>query len=571
VGISSSIRRSARHSGRSLRSVGSALLVAALATAPALAAPRGPQFTVSIDLAQRREPLTGRIFIFVTRRADPEPRLQYGGLADSVPLFGRDVEMLPAGGTAVIDAETPGYPLAAPRDLPPGDYTVQALANVYTRFPRADGNTIWAHNDRGEGQNFTLAPGNLISVPVRVHIDPAHAQRFALKLVKTIPALAPVADTAFVKHVRIQSALLSKFWGVPMYLGATVLLPKDYDAQSDRRYPAVYVQGHYSLDPPFHFNPAAQPETPAERAARLETTNAESPYDFTQAWMHGDTPPMVAISFEHPTPYYDDSYAVNSANNGPYGDALMTELIPHLEARFHLSSDGRARFLIGGSTGGWEALALQIFHPDAFNGAWALYPDPVDFHRLQIGDMYVDTSAFSTQRSAWIESEIPAQRTRDGNTVATMREESQLEFVLGSHGRSAEQFNAWDAAYGPVLQDGYPGEMWDKRTGTIDRDVITYMREHDFDLRDYLERNWPRIGPSLIGKLHVDVGDDDDYFLNLACYRLQLFLDATTNPAAKAVFSYGRPMKPHGWQAKSNVDYLRDMAARIGRTAAATP
>jgi hypothetical protein len=569
VGFVSSIRRSARRSERSFRRAASALLVAALVPgAPAHAAERGPQFAVSIDAAQRQEPLTGRIFVFVTRRADPEPRLQYGGLADSIPFFGRDVEMLAPGSAAVIDAATPGYPLATPRDLPAGEYVVQALANVYTRFPRADGKTIWAHNDQGEGQNFTLAPGNLISLPERVHIDPRRPQRFALKLVKAIPALAPAADTAFVKHVRIQSALLSKFWGVPMYLGAIVLLPDGYDAQSDRRYPAVYVQGHYSLDPPFGFDPAAQPETRAERDARLDTTNAESPYEFTQAWVHGDAPPMVAISFEHPTPYYDDSYAVNSANNGPYGDALITELIPHLEARFHLRSDGRARFLIGSSTGGWEALALQIFHPGAFNGAWALSPDPVDFHRFQIGDMYADTSAFSTRRSAWIESEIPAQRTRDGNTVATMREESRLEFVLGSHGRSAEQFNAWDAAYGPVLRDGYPGEMWDKRTGAIDRDVITYMREHDFDLRDYLERNWPRIGASLAGKLHVDVGDDDAYFLNLACYRLQSFLDATANPAAKAVFKYGRPMKPHGWQAKSNVGYLRDMALRLDRSAA---
>jgi hypothetical protein len=534
----------------------------------AVSAPPGPQFSISVDPALRRESLTGRMFVFVSRRPTPEPRLQYTGPADTIPLFGGDVTALRAGSSTLIDAATPGYPLATPRDLPPGDYTIQALANVYTRFPRADGNTIWAHNDRGEGQQFAIAPGNLISTPQHVRIDPAHAQTFALKLVRAIPALPTPPDTPFVKRVRIQSTLLSKFWGVPIYLGAVVLLPKDYNAQSDRRYPAVYVQGHYSLDAPFGFDPQAQPESHAEHDARLEGTNRESPYEFTQAWMHGDTPPLVAITFQHPTPYYDDSYAINSANNGPYGDALMTELIPHLEAEFHLTADGHSRFLIGGSTGGWEALALQIYHPDAFNGAWGLYPDPVDFHRFQIGDMYTDPSAFSTQRTAWISSEIPAQRTRDGNTVETMRGESRLEFVLGSHGRSTEQFNAWDAAFGPVLQDGYPGEMWDKRTGQIDRDVINYMRDHGFDLRDYLERNWSRIGPSLVGKLHVDVGDDDDYFLNLACYRLQSFLDATSTPAAKAVFAYGRPMKPHGWQAKPTVDYLRDMAARVDREAA---
>jgi hypothetical protein len=143
-----------------------------------------------------------------------------------------------------------------------------------------------------------------------------------------------------------------------------------------------------------------------------------------------------------------------------------------------------------------------------------------------------------------------------------MREESRLEAVLGTHGRSGEQFNAWDAAYGPAGADGYPREMWDKRTGIIDHAVIAAMRARGFDLTAYLQRNWARIGPALTGKLHVDVGDDDDYFLNLAVYRLQAFLASTTRPAARAVFRYGRPMKPHGWQAAPTIEYLREMARR---------
>ena len=575
MGIASTIRRSTRRFEQSLRSAlivavaGSSFLGGAApaeAGAPivrpvAVPPPHGPQFVISVDSRLRREPLTGRMFVFVSRVATPEPRLQYGGLANTVPIFGRDVDRLRAGGVAVIDAATPGYPVATPRNLPPGDYAIQALANVYTRFPRADGNAIWAHNDRGEGQQFAIAPGNLVSATQRVRIDPAQTQRFTLRLNRVIAASPAPADTTFVRHVRIRSRLLSAFWGVPIYLGAVVLLPKDYDPAGSRRYPAVYVQGHFSPNPAFGFDPVARPETTAERAARTSATNAESAYDFTQAWLHGDAPPMVAITFQHPTPYYDDSYAVNSANNGPYGDALMTELLPRIEAEFHLIRGGRGRFLTGISTGGWEALALQIYHPDAFNGAWAIAPDPVDFHRLQLTDLYADSSAFSTQRTAWISSEIPAQRSSDGNTVQTMREESRLEMVLGSRGRSGEQFNAWDAAYGPVLQDGYPGEMWDKGTGLIDRDVVDSMRDHGFDLRDYLQANWAKIGARLVGKLHVDVGDEDDYFLNLACYRLQAFLDQTS-PAARATFNFGRPQKPHGWQAKPTLDYLREMAAR---------
>jgi S-formylglutathione hydrolase FrmB len=539
-------------------------LLAVLASHASAQGAAGPRFSVTVPAGVRSEPLTGRIFLFVSRSASPEPRLQYGGLSETVPFFGHDVTALRAGAPTVLDASADGYPLPTIGDLPPGDYSVQALANVYTRFPRADGHIIWAHNDQGEGQQFNRSPGNLISDVVHVHIDGHRAQTFALTLSKVIPPLTPPADTAMVKHVRIQSALLTQFWGAPIYLGASVLLPKDYDTQSQRRYATVYEQGHFTNGPAFGFSPDAKPETPAQRERRLSRSNRESRYEFAQAWINGDIPPLVGVTFAHPTPYYDDSYAVNSANNGPYGDAIMTELIPYLEAHFRLIPEGRARFLIGGSTGGWEALALQIYHPDDFNGAWGLFPDPVDFHRFQVGNMYDDTSAFVTKRNDWITSEIPAQRTSDGNVFATMREESRLEFVLGSHGRSTEQFNAWDAAYGPVGADGYPGEMWDKHTGTINRSVISYMHDHGFDLEAYLEKSWSTIGPKLVGKLHLDVGDDDDFFLNLAVYRLQTFLDAQSAPAAHAVFNYGRPLKPHGYQAHTTIDYLREMAARAG-------
>lgn len=568
MAIVSRIPISTLPSAQSLRKGSLAFALATLAfcalTFGSARAASGTQFTIAVAPALRATPLTGRIFLFITRDARTEPRLQYGGLADATPFFGRDVEALPAGRPIAIDASTPGYPLASLRDLPAGDYEVQALANVYTRFARADGHVVWAHNDSGEGQQFTIAPGNLIGVPQRVHVDPQHPQTLALTLTRAIPPLAPVPDTPWVKHVRIESAMLSRFWGAPIFLGATVLLPKGYADDATRTYPTVYEQGHFSRRAPFDFDPVAPPETEAARVRREASTNRESTPAFTHAWMSGDAPPIVAVTFQHPTPYYDDSYAVNSANNGPYGDAIMHELIPYLEAHFRLIPNGHARFLIGGSTGGWEALALQIYHPEDFNGAWGLYPDPVDFRNFQIGDMYADVSAFTTQRNAWIASEIPAQRSRDGDTVATMREESRLEYVLGSHGRSGEQFNAWDAAYGPTTAAGYPAEMWDKHSGLIDRRVVNAMRAAGFDLRDYVARNWTAIGPTLVGKLHVDVGDADDYFLNLACYRLQTFLEATTAPAAHATFAYGRPMKPHGWQAKSNLAYLRDMVARTG-------
>jgi hypothetical protein len=268
-------------------------------------------------------------------------------------------------------------------------------------------------------------------------------------------------------------------------------------------------------------------------------------------------PRMIAITFQHPTPYYDDSYGVNSANDGPYGDAIIQELIPYLEQHFRIIAQPYARILIGGSTGGWEALALQIYHPDFFGGAWGLYPDPVDFRRYQLSNVYADTNAFVVARSAWLASEVPAERGPDGMPTITMRQESQLENALGTHGRSGEQLEAWDAVFDPVGPDGYPAPLWDKRTGHIDHAVAASMRDNGYDLRAYLETHWRTAGPALRGKLHVVVGDMDNYYLNLASYLLQDYLDSTTAPHYDGSFTYGRPLKPHGWQPWTDAAFVR--------------
>jgi hypothetical protein len=246
---------------------------------------------------------------------------------------------------------------------------------------------------------------------------------------------------------------------------------------------------------------------------------------------------------------------------------LLQELIPYLEERFRLIPQPYGRVLTGGSTGGWEALALQIHHPQFFNGAWALYPDPVDFRRNQMINIYQDENAFEAPNGEWGKLERPVSRNVDGQVTLTMREMGRLEAVLGSKGRSGQQMAAFDAAWGPIGVDGYPRPLWDRLTGKIDKEVAIYMRDNGFDLRYYLEKNWSRIGRDLTGKIHVYVGDMDNYYLNLAVYLLEDFLKAVSNPDAGATFEYGRPMKPHGWQPFTNAEMIRMMAARIYRTA----
>jgi len=548
-----------------IAAVGVAIAPAARMSAAAVP---GSKFEISYPASVDPGPITGRVFVIITRNGLVEPRFQAGSYGGSVPFFGLDVEALGSGRSAVIDRSVLGYPISSLGDLPAGDYYVQAVLNVYTRVHRKDGHTIWIHLDQWEGQGWNRSPGNLVSEVQKIRLDPAAGFDVKLSLTKKLPPIKIPEDTPWVKRVKIQSPMLSEFWGVPVYLGATVLLPKGCAENPDRKYPAVYIQGHFGLGSPFGFNdrPALQ-ESEDERRTRLGRSRRESGSEFSRAWMSDDFPRMIAVTFQHPTPYYDDSYAVNSANNGPYGDALTRELIPYLEEKFRVVSRPEGRVLTGGSTGGWEALALQVLHPEFFNGAWVLYPDPVDFRRYQMSDIYKDDNAFELPVGDWAKIVRPLSRDSAGQVTLTMREMCQLEAVLGSKGRSGQQIAAWDAAYGPVGADGYPRLLWDRTTGKIDKDVAAYMRDNGYDLGYYLRQNWSKIGRDLAGKIHVYVGDMDNYYLNLAVYLLEDFLKSTTDPPAEAVFEYGRPMKGHGWQPVSNADLIRMMADRIDKTA----
>jgi Putative esterase len=526
----------------------------------------GMRFEISFSSSVHSEAITGRVFVFLATDGSREPRFQAGGTGLDAPFFGEDVDQLKPGEMARIDDATLGYPLASLKDVPPGDYYVQALLNIYTEFHRADGHTIWAHMDQWEGQEFASSPGNLISPVQRVHVDSSGENVIHLELLSVLPPVEVPADTEWIKHLRIQSKLLTEFWGRPIYLGAVVLLPRDYGRHPETFYPVDYEQDHFSLAPPYHFQP--EPVSPVDerkvghRAWVINMRRGEG-YRLYQDWTSDNFPRMLMVTFLHPTPYFDDSYAVNSANDGPYGDAIMTELIPYIETHFRIIRQPYARVLSGGSTGGWESLALQAYHPEFFGGAWVYYPDPVDFHRWQLTDIYSDQNAFTPPGSRWLNPERPFLRTADGQVQVSARQQSQLEEVLGSHGRSGEQQDAWEAVYGPVGDDGYPVPVWNKTTGMIDHAVGEYMKAKGYDLTDYLRAHWKAIGPSLAGKLHFYCGDMDSFYLNLAVYRLEDFLKTTQNPYYGGSFDYGRPMKGHGIRPTSTGDMLRAMASEI--------
>src|SRR6516162_5926173 len=222
------------------------------------------KFAITFLESVHVEPITGRLFLIVTRNGGSEPRTQ---LFD-VPVFATDVSQLAPGASAIIDASAPGYPFKNFTEIPAGDYHVQVLLNVYTEFHRADGHTVWAHMDRWEGQDLAQSPGNLISEVQKIRLNPAACTEFKFELSKVIPPIIVPEDTGWVKRIKFESRLLSEFWGHPIYIGATILLPRDYDDNTEVLYPVIYLQGHFSLDAPFGFR--TEPDAPGKKSwARL--------------------------------------------------------------------------------------------------------------------------------------------------------------------------------------------------------------------------------------------------------------------------------------------------------------
>ncbi|MDH5405482.1 MAG: alpha/beta hydrolase-fold protein, partial [Candidatus Aminicenantes bacterium] len=320
-----------------------------------------------------------------------------------------------------------------------------------------------------------------------------------------------------------------------------------FEEHPQARYPLMIYHGHHHRT---FYTPVGFLETPPEPGLTgYDKTYQDMSYQFYQDWTGADFPRMIIVTIQHANPYYDDSYAVNSANVGPYGDAITYELIPYIEEKYRGIGEGWARVLYGGSTGGWEALAVQIFYPDQYNGTWAFCPDPIDFRAYQVVNIYEHENAYYMD-SQWKRTPRPGQRNYLGEISATIEETSHHELVLGTNGRSGGQWDIWQAVFGPVGEDGCPKPIWDKRTGKIDHSVSEYWREN-YDLHYILERDWAKLGPKLAGKLHIYVGDMDNFHLNNAVYLMEEFLEGTKNPYYDGVVEYGDRFE-HCWSGDHN-------------------
>lgn len=491
-------------------------------------------------------PLDGRIFVIISNDSSGEPKNNVD--IAGVPFWAKDVEDLKVGESFVIDdsdVEVASWPLQDFNELEKKSYYIQAFMNVYTTFERSDGHTVKMHLNSGAGQSMFKAPGNVYSQVENIYLDPDETGSIKLELSKVIQPDNPLKegevlqqgnfeDTEYVKYPKIKSEIVSKFWGQDMYIGANILLPRGYEDNPDAQYPVLYMLGHW----------------PGGRAPfRFKEGN-----DFYKFWTSEDAPKMIVVTIRDANPYYDTSYSVNSANVGPYGDAITEELIPYIDKNYRTIAKPWARALAGGSTGGWEVMAYKVFYPDMFGGAWSWCPDAIDFHHYQIVNIYEDESAYSMAASwgdthkavgEWgVSIERPDVVKTDGNISFTMRQENLHENALGPDNRSGGQWAIWEAVYSPVGSDGYPQNIWDPVTGEINPDVAEEWKK--YDLTHILKENWSELGPKINGELYISTGTMDTFYLDKAVYLLQEFLETAADPKPDVAIEYGLN-QPHCW------------------------
>ena len=521
----------------------------------------------------------GRLLLMISNNNNAEPRFQINDSHHTQIIFGIDVESWKSGETQIFDSNVYGYPIKSIGNLKEGEYYVQAFLHKYETFNLSTGYKVKLPKDQGEGQKWNISPKNLYSTPKKVKISKSGTVKLSLE--NEISPIEPIQDSKYIKHVKIKSEMLSKFWGRDMFLQANVLVPHNFDKNSKVKYPLMIFHGHFpNTFRGFRTEPPAAPKKDTIYNSRFGITGykyiqEKEAYDLYKNWISDDFPRFIAIEIQHQNPYYDDSYAVNSANLGPYGDAITYELIPHVENLFNGVGEGWGRFLYGGSTGGWEALAVQVFYPSEYNGCFAACPDPIDFRAFTVVNIYEDENAYY-HKSDYKKTLRAGMRDGKGIIKSHLIDMNHREMVLGSKGRSGDQWDIWQAVFSPAGDDGYPKPIWDKKTGKIDKYVAEYWKEN-YDLSYILERDWNKIGNDLIGKLHIYCGDMDNYYLNNAVVLTEEFLESTKNPYYEGEVDYGN-LAEHCWNGdhenpnhisrlRYNTMYLPKIKERLKKTA----
>ena len=484
-----------------MRRPAAALAALCLATAPGCGADAATVFHVTLGAGlgpALGAPAPGRLLVFAQPLAEAQADAKGAPLTEidagefhprAVAVAAQEVDGLSPGATVDLDADADAFPQAFSR-LKPGRYAVQAVL---------DRDHSYAYGGRG--------PGDVVSPVVTLDLPAGGALslgevKSAARDPRTLPADAPAeakaqyaAAAPDIHPLDVQSGALTKFWGRPVHMRGWVVTPPGYAQHPDQRYPTVYWTHGFGGTIDNIYRPAVL--THAAMAA-------------------GQTPPMIWVFLDEATPTGTHEFA-DSVNNGPWGLALTTELIPAVEHAYRMDGRASGRFLNGHSSGGWATLWMQTRYPKVFGGTWSTSPDPSDFHDFTGVDLYAPGA--NMYRRAGGEP-YPIMRDK-GHVEANLEDFARLEAVLGPYGG---QMSSFDWVFSPRGQGGRPQPMFDRATGAVDPQVVEYWRDH-YDIAHRLQTDWPALKPDLDGKIHLIVGTADTFYLDGAAHRLQAVLN----------------------------------------------
>lgn len=481
------------------------------------------QFTANVEIGEDMKASfqeEGRLYLFLSQNSYAEPRTQtWPSPTNKNYIFAKNITSFNPDEVLTIGNDdswisTGDWTLDA---VPAGEYYVQVL---------------W---DQDFNESRIDAPGNVYSETQKIDIN----QTTTINLVfNQSIAAREVTSHNLSRVVDMKSDLLSAWWDKPVYLKASILLPHNYDSQ--KAYPIRYNVAGYG-----------------GRYTRINyTLNNE---DFMTWWDSEEAPQIITVFLDGEGPF-GDSYQMDSENSGPYGEALINELIPFIESEYRGTDSATTRFVDGCSTGGWVSLGLQLYYPDSFNGCYSYSPDAIEFENYQLINIYKDDNGFVNEYGY----PRPVMRNTDGEPMLSLQEFIQYENVLGASNtylNSGGQFSAHTALYSPKGGNGLPLPLIEPYTGDINQQVAEHWKKYDFKL--YAQENWSELGPKIQGKIFIWMGDMDHFYLNTGTRAFDDFLKTTTNPKSDAEIVFS-PMEGHCSQ-YSQKDVLLKIQERLDK------
>lgn len=424
------------------------------------------RFVVTYDHDYSRGPLTGRVYVIATAELAGEPRTHFASGAPDTFVFSVPVNGWCAGDPVIIDEKTAGFP-GRLSDLPKKKYSVQAVVDI----------SPFEHD-------FATADGNGRSLSERLELDTKTSGPISLKINREI-SYQRREDLNRVNYRRVESRLVGRHLGKRTFIDVAVVFPQSYDPKKkDKKYPVQYWLpgfGHsVTSGVQFFQNRGIYHLHPAQRAATDEFIDV-----------------LVDSSSK-----FGSHFWVDSDVNGPYATAFKDEIIPAIESEFPVAQGAASRFLIGVGSGGRGALWLALRFPDLFGGIWAIAPEALTFER------FLGVNLYATPAPNLYVAEDGTPRTIRLHSHGAMNEVKTVvafESVVGTGG----VLGSLEAAFGPRGENGKARPVIDRATGFVDPKIIAEWSR--FDILHQFDHAWPVVGTKLEGKVHVYVGEQDDF------------------------------------------------------------